>query len=205
MRTKLFFDFWNFQLHWNDFVGKAASGKPIRIPWQETLQKVVLTALREKRGENVSYAGTHVYASIDPGGDEALRRFLHRMDSFPGYSVLVKERKRATRPIRCTACNEEFEICPKCQRKLRRTVEKGVDVALLTDMIQMAYDNVYDIAVLGSSDSDLCQGVRFIQERIGKQIYHLWYTGVGISLRNACWDHIPLSNLLDDLGVPSPE
>jgi uncharacterized LabA/DUF88 family protein len=92
-------------------------------------------------------------------------------------------------------------LCPKCNQTLRRTVEKGIDVAIVTDMIQMAYDNVYDIGVIGSSDADLCQAVKFINERIGKPIYHLWWKGRGVDLRNACWDHIEMGGLLGDLGV----
>jgi hypothetical protein len=202
-RVKLFVDFWNFQLHWNDEVGRTPKGDPIKIPWDRVFPDVVVKAVGKKRAEAVSYAGTHVYASTDPIGDASLRRFLHAMDGFPGYAVTVKDRKPVNRPIRCTSCKKEFELCPSCKEKLCRTIEKGVDVAIVTDMIQMAYDNVYDVGVIGSNDSDLCQAMKFIQERIGKPIYHLWYPGVGMALRNSCWDHIAMHNLFADLGVPT--
>lgn len=35
------------------------------------------------------------------------------------------------------------------------TVEKGVDTFIATDMIRLAWENAYEIAVLASSDSDL--------------------------------------------------
>lgn len=201
MRAKLFVDFWNFQLDWNDVAGKDPQGKPRYIPWKDTFPNVVLDAAAKKLGEKLIYSGVHVYASVDPGGDASLRKFLHAMDSFPGYSVTVKERKSRASPIRCTNCKAEIETCPKCHERLRRTVEKGIDAAIITDMIQMAFDGVYDVGVLASGDADLCQAIAFIQNRIGgKKIYNLWFSGRGVSVRNACWDHINMGDTLRDLG-----
>lgn len=202
-RAKLFFDFWNFQLDWNRALGKDDEDKPIRIPWANEIPKVVCEAIGRKLGEKVDYAGTHVYASVDPLGDAPLRRFLHSMESFPGYTVIVKERRSKLAGVRCTKCKAEIVTCPKCNEKLRRTVEKGVDAAIITDMIQMASDNVYDIGVLGSTDADLCPAASFIFQRLGKQIYNLWFQGRGHDLRNACFDHLKMAELFDELGVSS--
>lgn len=199
-RAKIFVDFWNFQLHWNNVVGKTPKGDPIKIPWDKGFIAAVIGLLKSKRAEDVSYNGTHVYASVDPGGDAPLRKFLHVMDGFPGYAVSVKERKPTEKPIRCNRCKKEFELCPSCNEKLRRTVEKGVDVAIVTEMIQMAFDNIYDVGVVCSNDADLCQAIIFIQQRFGKQIYHLHQGGVGMSVRNACWDHLKLDDLLKALA-----
>ena len=65
----------------------------------------------------------------------------------------------------------------------------------------MAHDDTYDLAVLGSSDADLSQAAKFIQERLGKQIYNLWFPGLGVELRNACWSHLSVEGLLADLGT----
>lgn len=203
-RLKIFIDFWNFQLDWNHLVGKTESGDPIPIPWKNQLPRVLCEAVSKEHSESVAYSGTHVYASVDPRGDSKLRKFLHAMDSFPGYSVLVKERKARSGGVRCSQCLEKIEECPKCHARLRRTVEKGIDAAVITDMIEMGYDNVYDVAVLGSNDADMAQAVKFIGDRIGKPVYHLWFPKVGHDLRNACWAHFSMENLLDDLGVERP-
>jgi len=202
-KLKLFFDFWNFQLDWNQLVGKTDEGEPIRIPWKNLLPQVLCTAVGRERGEQITYAGTHVYASTDPQGDTGFRKFLHAMDSFPGYSVTVKDRKARPGGIRCNQCKKEIIRCPTCQQQLRRTVEKGIDSAIITDMIQMGYDDIYDVGVLGSNDADLCHAIEFLQNRLGKPIYHLWFPKVGHDLRNACWDHFSMASLLDDLGVGS--
>jgi len=200
-RLRLFVDFWNFQLDWNRLVGKTAESQPIPIPWKTSLPNVLRNAVSSTSGTSVAYAGTHVYASVDPDSDSGLRKFLHAMDSFPGYSVLVEERRPRPGTVHCRCCGKHFSRCPECSKPLRRTIEKGIDAAILTDMIQMAYDDVFDVAVLASNDADLCSGVRFIQDRLGKQVYLLWFPGVGHELRNACWSHFDVKALLDELGV----
>ena len=42
------------------------------------------------------------------------------------------------------------------------TTEKGVDILIATDLIRMAWDDSYDIAVLVSSDSDLVPCVQYL-------------------------------------------
>ena len=198
-QAKLFIDFWNFQLDWNKLT-ETPDGRRVSIPWNNTLQKVILQQLSEKHGSDLVYDGTHVYASVDKSGDGKLRNFLMQtMRSFPGYSVKLRERKARPKPIHCKACKNKIVECPNCNRRLKRGAEKGVDVTLVTDLIQMAFDNVYDVAVLGSNDADFCQAVNFIQERTGKRVYHLWFPGIGVDLRNTCWDHIDISDILADL------
>lgn len=203
MRTKIFVDFWNLQLDWNKLVGKAPDGQPIRIPWKLTLPQVLCDSISTKLSEKATFASVHVYASVDPDGDAGLRKFLNVMKSFPGYSVLVKERKARDKGIFCKECRETIEVCPHCDSRLKRTVEKGIDTAIITDMIQMAVDDLYDIAVLASQDADMCAAVDFIQQRTNKKIFNLCFPQKGVQLRNSCWDHIKITELLADLGVES--
>lgn len=200
-------DFWNFQLAWNNLVGKQADGNPIRIPWRDTLPRVLVDAISKKRGEPVTYAGSFVYASYDPGTNTSsgLRRFLQAMDAFPGYAVTARERKARDGKIHCSSCGSDFRECPKCGKGLRRTVEKGIDSAILTDMIRMAHDNIFDVAVLASNDADLASAVTFVQDRFGKHVYNMWFKGLGVTLRNACWDHLEMSELLNPLGIGSDD
>jgi len=48
-------------------------------------------------------------------------------------------------------------------------VEKGVDVALVTDMLSMAFKNAYDVAILVSGDNDYVGAVEEIK-RLGKRV-----------------------------------
>jgi len=198
-RVRIFVDFWNFQLAWNDH---HAPARP-RIPWEDTLPNALLAKVAP--GDGV-YVGTHVYASIDSESeaDRKLSRFLHAMDGFPGYNVLVKERKPGSAP-KCNneACRKRIYECPHCGGRLRRTVEKGIDTALLTEMIRTAFDNTFDVAVLLSEDSDFVPAVRFIQERWTKQIFHAYFRGRSDELRNVCWKHIFFDDFMGELVQPA--
>lgn len=140
MKVKIFVDFWNLQLSWNEYHNKLGNTSRVRIPWEKTLPQVLLSRV----GADAVYAGTHVYASINPRSpnDRKLNSFLQTMDMFPGYKVIVKERKPA-KPIRCTSerCRKEITHCPHCSDALIRTVEKGVDTSIAIELFHYALDN----------------------------------------------------------------
>lgn len=196
-RVRIFIDFWNFQLSWNEHHARRGARQPVRIPWTPRLFEVLVGRV----GPGAEYAGTHVYASYDPnhGGDTKLRRFFHVMDGFPGYDVLLKERSPRG-PTRCpnAGCHQPIDTCPHCQRAIRRTVEKGIDTALVTDLIRFGIDGHYDRAVLVAADADHVPAVEFLGNR-GKQITHAWFRGQSGELRNACWNHLLFDEMMADL------
>jgi uncharacterized LabA/DUF88 family protein len=172
----------------------------VRIPWKPTLYATLVSRIDPA----AVYAGTHVYASYDPNNraDKPLRRFLHAMDGFPGYDVLVKERKPQG-PIRCPECRQAITVCPHCAETIQRTVEKGVDTALATDLIRFGIDGHYDRAVLIAADADHVPAVEFLGQRM-KQVTHAWFRGHAHELRNACWDHLLFDDLMNDLLPAAP-
>jgi len=200
MKVKIFIDFWNLQISWNEYHNKLGASEPIKIPWEKTLPKVLLSRL----GEGAIYAGTHVYASINPKSpnDRKLQSFLQIMDLFSGYKVIIKERKSA-KPIRCSndGCRNIISICPHCNKQLIRTVEKGVDTSIAIELFHFALDNVYDKAILISSDEDFVPAVEYIQRR-GNQIIHAGFKNQGFTLKKACWDHINFEDIMPDLLLP---
>jgi len=199
MRVRIFIDFWNLQLGWNEFHRNPVP--PIKIPWRETLPDILIAEVA--KGEPAAYAGTYVYASIDPSSkkDKALKGFLRIMDGFPGYSVSVAERK-PRKPHACSneGCRKPIEECPHCRQPLRRTVEKGVDASIITDMFSMAFDDTYDVAVLITEDADFAPAVDYIQRKTGKRIIQAYFKRLGgDELRNKCWDHIFLDTIMPRL------
>lgn len=76
--------------------------------------------------------------------------------------------------------------CPLCQQKIVATVEKGVDALLATDMIRLAWENAYDLAVLASSDSDLVPAVEFLNLK-GRKVIQAGFPPIGVDLATACW------------------
>jgi uncharacterized LabA/DUF88 family protein len=47
-----------------------------------------------------------------------------------------------------------IENCPHCGEKIERTIEKGVDTAIVTDIFRLAWEESLDVGVLVSSDRD---------------------------------------------------
>lgn len=197
MRVRIFVDFWNFQLAWNRYHEARGNSRP-KIPWERLLADVLI----KHAGDGASYAGMHVYASVDPLSrrDAGLRRFLNVMDGFPGYKVTVKDRKPRS-PLICNYedCRKPVDKCPHCGRGVTRMVEKGVDTALVTDLIQLASDSMLDCAILVTADADFIPAVEFIPNRTDKRIIHLHFKPEGQALRNACWTHLYFDDLMDEL------
>lgn len=86
--------------------------------------------------------------------------------------------------------------------KLRRLqsgefVEKEVDIMLATDMLSLAYNGVYDTAILVSGDSDFSYTVEDIQ-RIGKRVENASFKKISsFQLRKVCDRFVLLDEYLD--------
>lgn len=199
-RVRLFIDFWNFQINWNQYHSKAGAPALVQIPWKELAS--VLTA-EVSKGQPVRFTGAHIYASVDLPKDHKFNGWLHHtLASYTGYIVDVRERK-PRRAIRCQeeSCRTEITACPTCHTKLRGTVEKGVDAAVITDLITLAFDDNYDIAILVSGDADYAPAVRYIQKKTDKQLIQAFFKSHGDELRNACWDHIFFDDVVQKLTL----
>jgi len=203
LRVRVFIDFWNFQLGWND----ANRGhNEVPIPWRDLPQ--ILTTEATK-GQSAKFGGAHVYASVNEASpkDRGLNNWLHHtLASYPGYTVDVRKRKPRNRAVRCQEehCKASISNCPSCSAPLRSAGEKGVDAAIITDLIASAFDDNYDTAVLISGDADLAPAVQYIQKKTDKQIVQAYFRSHGDVLRNACWDHIFFDDLMPKLATVLP-
>ena len=133
------------------------------------------------------YSGANVYVSHDPDDEshETLRRWADWLDLQPGVLVSRME-LRPRSPDRCRSCGHNFNICPECLRPLRLRVEKGVDTAMVTDMMRMGWDGLFDVAVLVSSDSDFAPAVDALTQR-GLRVIQAGVPPLGVYLRRKCW------------------
>ena len=182
-RVHLFVDLSNLELTMWEF-----HGSQFRFDWEALPRWLVGEAARVVGSSDAEYAGSHVYASYDPAdpGSEKFRGWLNNwLDLRPGVQVDVRAR-RPRRAPRCPGCHDEVAVCPSCGRRLRGTQEKGVDTAIVTDMIRLAWEDAYDIAVLASSDSDFIPAVQFLGQR-GLRVLQAGFPWTGRALKRSCW------------------
>lgn len=63
---------------------------------------------------------------------------------------------------------------PAVKVEVHDTEEKGSDVNLASHLLNDAYQNRFDIALVISQDTDLCEPIRMVRDNIGKQIGVVW-------------------------------
>ena len=183
--VRVFVDFWNFQLGWNSTFPVAKGTPPIKIDWKG-LPTILMNELPAALGgvkDQLQFKGINVYASVNPdpnGKDVGLKTFLHKvLNQMVGYQVHVFDRMER----RTTDANGATII---------KTVEKGVDTRIVTDLFSGAINKTFDVALLVSNDSDFCPAIQTIQDRLDKQIIHVGFRRGGDEIRSMCWSHIIL-------------
>ena len=195
MRVRIFIDFWNFSL------GMKQYNESYRLDWRKLPALLVSEACPNGSG---TYEGACVYASVNlkSEGDRRLKDFLSNViNRMPGYEIKIAERKPKSSP-KCNSCQYQITNCPSCEGKLELTTEKGVDTAIVTDMLQHAWDNTYDTGVLLSGDADFIPAVKFLNLK-GKKMVHASFINLGQDLANQCWMQVDLRKFAVQLSRAS--
>lgn len=198
-RVRCFVDFFNFQLGIRERLGEDFQVEWERLgPWFSA--KAGALALDQTQQKRIRYDGMDVYVSHNPKSEKdakLLNWATNVLDRHPGVHVVIKPRS-PKRPPKCPACQETVERCPKCQAKMVGTVEKGIDTAIVTDMIKLAWEDAYDLGVLVSSDADFVPAVEFLAHK-GRRIIQVGFPPKGMHLARACWASIDLAPTLSEV------
>lgn len=198
MRTRIFIDFWNFQLGWNS----RANGK--KCDWT-LLPSILINASRElfaKVGQTdqLRLEETLLYASVDPEHDGKLTSWLRGfIEPEPSWNVHIRERKSQLKSLYCRSCSHVTDKCPSCNEAFAGKPEKGVDTQIVTDLLSLAWQNAYDVAILVSSDADFIPAVKRIQEK-GLKVINAGWRESGFELKRACWAHFLLDSVIPSLS-----
>jgi uncharacterized LabA/DUF88 family protein len=198
-KLRIFVDFWNFQLALN-----RVAPDDYRLDWlalpQWLNERTRDLVLSEPSGRLRS-DGVHVYISYNSQTEKG--RNLHKwatnvLARFPGFRVACVERK-AKGPPTCPSCHKQIEECPHCGGKMTRTIEKGIDSAIVTDIITLALEDAWDVAVLVSSDRDFIPAVNYLAQK-GHKVVHAGFPPSGMDLARACWASIDIRTGLSDIS-----
>ena len=148
LRTRIFIDFWNLQLSIYEH-----AGRDYRLDWKK-LSPFLVDEAKTLLGTTLQFEGTNVYLSYNPSTPQGKR--LHHwsvnvIDRFPGIRVIAKERKAKSAPS-CPHCYKSIDTCPYCGNQMTGTIEKGIDTAIVTDMISLAWEKAWEVAILVSTE-----------------------------------------------------
>lgn len=193
-RTRVFIDFWNFSLNWNE----RASGDKIdwtqvpRVLLDEAEKKLEVAGIKEA----LTLEETLVYASYNPRTEGKLKGWLDSfLDKQPSFRVNTRERRPKARTIHCTSCGHDNAECQSCSAPFVWAPEKGVDTAIVTDLLSLAGENAYDVAVLLSSDADHIPAVEWVQGR-GLKVVNATWSKHGYDLARAAWASFELDSVM---------
>lgn len=197
MRTRIFIDYWNFQLAWEQrYRGRDRDWSAV----PKTLIRLAQDRLGQELG-TLTLEETRIYASYDTGHPSAgkFRRWLSVfLDQLPGVRVFQNERRWRRKPVHCRDCHEETVDCPACGKPFGRAAEKAVDARIVTDMLALAWEQAYDVALLVTSDGDFVPAVDKLQAKNFKVINARW-NDVGDRLAEACWASFPMDTEIPKL------
>ncbi|MGA2111755.1 MAG: NYN domain-containing protein [Anaerolineales bacterium] len=199
LRTRVFIDFWNFQLSLN-----ANASPGYRLDWK-ALSPWLVAQAEAAVTTPLAYEGTHVYVSSDPASkaEAGLRDFaLNVLDRFPGVNVTLIDRKPRNPPT-CPTCHQPITSCPHCNGPMNRTIEKGVDTAIVTDIFKLVWENVLEVIVLVSSDRDYIPAVEMLSAK-GYRVINAHFPPLGMHLARTCWASIDVKNGLSVLERKRP-
>jgi uncharacterized LabA/DUF88 family protein len=183
-RIRVFVDYWNFQLTLNEVSGI----RRFKVDWRGLGPWLAKKACEAVNIDTYSFEGVIIYASFNPNTDEG-RKFrgwaTGWLDRQAGVTVKCFPR-RPKAPPTCPACHQVISTCPHCDQSIKATVEKGVDTLIATDMIRLAWENAYDVAVLATLDADLVPAVEFLDLK-ARKVIQAGFPPKGSHLAAACW------------------
>lgn len=195
-RIHVFVDFWNYTLSMRGF------DDSFKTDWK-TLPKVLT---RESgnivdQGALAIYAGMNVYGSFNKATEKGLLNWAtNTLDAFPGVNAHFKPRTKKKSFPSCPKCHSKTEKCVHCGNDMRGTEEKGIDTRIATDLVSLAWEKAYDIAVLVSADQDFVPAAEYLQNK-GIKVVHAGFPPNGMLLKQKCWASIDIPNFREDFRL----
>lgn len=192
-RIHVFADFWNYTLN----------ASRIR-PGFSTDWKRFPKILTRKAGNLVDpgalavYAGMNVYGSYNSTSETRLKNWVTNvLDTFPGVNAKFKPRTKKKGYPSCPKCHDDVRACPSCSSDMRGTEEKGIDTLIASDLVSLAWEGAYDVAVLVSSDQDFVPAAEYLQSK-GIKVVQAAFPPSGMLLRQKCWASIDIPIFMEE-------
>ncbi len=192
-KVRIFVDFWNLQLSLNDLSKRKYWVDYSKFPFW------LLQSATKLIGDKLDFDGMKVYISYNPvtPGDKKLLEWANNVLALmPGINISTHERKTKRPPV-CQSCHKEITTCMHCGSELHRMIEKGVDTSIVTDLLGLAWEKVWDVAILVSADRDYIPAVDLLSRK-GYRVINAYIPPSGKELVKVCWANIDLAKGLSE-------
>ncbi len=83
--------------------------------------------------------------------------------------------------------------------------EKGVDAAIVTDLLSLAFRQTYELAILVSGDADFIPAVDYVQGMGGVKVINATWAGRGFDLKKRCWAAFDIDDIASSIQRPSAQ
>lgn len=167
--------------------------------------------------QNRRHVQTRFYTSNpepDPDrGDQDVRRFEKQSKKERVLQTRLKwkvfSKKTRAYPFFCPHCkwsgDQTQVICQKCGKEIKKLENKGVDVALATDLLVYGLSDTassYDVAILVSGDNDFVPVIEKLKDRRPQVKIEIaqFSNAVGFPMRDVADKFYPLDEDADKIG-----
>lgn len=158
--------------------GKIALGK-----------KIDYHKLIKETSKGTDFIRAYFYDAVEEPIDEKKMRFFDKLREF---EITIVTKKLRHKTIICPHCKSIDDDVP---------YQKGVDVALVTDLMSLAIEKAFDVAILVSGDNDFVDAINFIKSK-GIKVWVVSFTGcLGEDTMRAADRIIRLDTLFKDISL----
>lgn len=185
-------------------------GKDWKFHYREEDLEKYLVNLQPNR----KHVQTRFYTAIlepDPErGRQDIRRYERQYKKNRALETRLKwvvySKKIRSYPFLCPHCRwkgEEYQVvCGRCGTKIKNVKNKGVDVALATDLLIYGMADAYDVAVLVSGDNDFVPVIKKLKDRRPQLRIEIaqFENAVGHEMKMVTDEFYPLDRNYADIG-----
>ncbi len=158
-RSMVFIDGRNLLNSWGDYCFSQRYIKKNSTTGKEMpAKKISYKNLMEQITQTTDCIRGYYYDGLPASPGKDLIKFH---DMLRANSITV-----VTKPLRYRS-----KICKHCNKQdVDVPYQKGIDVALVTEVMNLGFENAYEIAIIVSGDNDFEDAIRYIKSK-GKQVW----------------------------------
>lgn len=150
---------------------RALKGTPHK--WLDILALVQGLLDSDNHILKIRYFTARVSGKVDPGQPVRQETYIRALETLTCVEVHYGNflTKQKIRPLVHPLADGTTHV------KVWNTEEKGSDVNLATHLVHDAWRGAYDVAVVLSQDTDLCEPLRIVRDELAKPVGLIWLDG----------------------------